>query len=250
VLSGTATKSKASEACQMQLLQWRVPLLPGGKQQDIDLQPLLKSMEGMGDNGGVFRAYEVRRGAHYCLANAIGWADRVATRDEIIADEKELLRGVLSEIELTNLTNHMDRHIIPSVGRVLQLSSAKRATLGYWADQPVTGDPADAQAMAKAERVARMRRTKAGRLQQMADRYSSREAEPAEHDDARAMCLLAIRSAVLNWDAPGNTFPPSASAQVREIQHFHTKAWNLLERKRLKEESEGASPDGTPSSQR
>ena len=250
VLSGTATKSKASEASQMQLLQWRVPLLPVGRQQDIDLQPLLKSMEGMGDNGGVFRAYEVRRGAHYCLANAIGWADRVATRDEIIADEKELLRGVLSEVELTNLTNHMDRHIIPSVGRVLQLSSAKRATLGYWAEQPVTGDPADAQAMAKAERVARMRRTKAGRLQQMADRYSSREAEPAEHDDARAMCLLAIRSAVLNWDAPGNTFPPSASAQVREIQHFHTKAWNLLERKRLKEESEGASPEGTPAAQR
>ena len=37
VLSGTATKSKAREACQMQLLQWRVPLLPVGKQQDIDL---------------------------------------------------------------------------------------------------------------------------------------------------------------------------------------------------------------------
>ena len=55
---------------------------------------------------------------------------------------------------------------------------------------------------------------------------------------------------ILNWDAPGNTFPPTASAQVREIQHFHNKVWNLLERKRLKEESEGASPEGTPSTQR
>ena len=84
----------------------------------------------------------------------------------------------------------------------------------------------------------------------MADRYSSREAEPAEHDDARAMCFLAIRSAIINWDSVGNAFPPSASAQVREIQNFYSKAWNLLERKRLKEESEGVSPEGTPSAQR
>ena len=59
------------------------------------------------------RLHCVSHGAKHCLANAVGWADRVATRNEILADEKELLAGVLSAPELlvSLTTNELHTYI-------------------------------------------------------------------------------------------------------------------------------------------
>ena len=225
--SGIAERSKASSEVRMRQLNWRAVLIPVAE-ESLNLDPLLESMRSAGSTG-VFVAYTVPEGAKYCLANANGWASRVATHAELEADEAELLEDELPEVA-AELTGHWDRHVMPTVGRIIELPYAKRVSLGYWADPPTVGDPKDAATYARAVRVARERRSKCGRIVRCTDRYSSEGAEPVEMDEARAACMLAIRAGFKRWGKEGKGgVPTTVDAQLRDISRLHQKAFDRLE---------------------
>ena len=131
---------------------------------------------------------------------------------------------------IDTVREHMDRHVVPEVGRVINLPHQKRVMLGYWKDEVAVGDASDIAAYAKAVRLARDRKTRSGRIAACADRYASHGAEPVQMDEARAACLLAMRAAMDEW--AGGEFSPEALAsmpestteQLRVVANMHEQA--------------------------
>ena len=113
---------------------------------------------------------------------------------------------------------HDARHVVPEVGRALDLSKSKRQGLGHWrGEKTIADDKRDMTAFRRAITAARSRATRSGRLAEMADRYASVYAESVVMDDARACCLLAIREQIARWDADGVSIPESTREQIAAI---------------------------------
>ena len=203
ICCGEARKSKARRAKEMRPLPWRAAMIPIGG-GDVDLQPLINSMPNS-DKGCVFRDFETAPGVAHVITNATAWANKPASHETIVNS----LRVLTGNGELGG---HNGRHVLPEVGRVLELPKQSREALGYWRVTPVIGDATDARALARAMTKARERRTRAGALASCADRYSSIDAAPVEQDKARVACMLACR-ALFESGMP----PASSSEQIQAI---------------------------------
>ena len=170
---------------QMKPLLWRAASIPIGG-GEVDLQPLMRSMP-KSKAGCVFRDFVVPPGMAHVISNATAWASRPASHETIVKSLQQLTGN-------DELGGHNGRHVLPEVGRGLQLPKQMREALGYWRAQPTLGDPSDAAAVARALTKACERQTRAGALASCADRYSSVDAAPVEQDQARVKCMLATRA--------------------------------------------------------
>ena len=196
IACGTARKSKARSQLQMKPLPWRAAMVPIGG-GDIDLRPLVESMPDS-DAGCVFRDFVVRPGEAHVIGNAIAWASRPASHETVVKSLRQLTGS-------DELGGHNGRHVLPEVGRGLQLPKQSREALGYWRAQPTLGDPTDAAVMNRALAKARERITRQGALASCADRYASVDAQPVEQDQARVTCMLAAAALFVDGEPPVTT---------------------------------------------
>ena len=240
VASAVTRKSKGRNRWVMRALEWRAVLIPIYHDEidwDACLAPLVSSMASMPrDQSCLFRMYSTP-GDKQGIQHANGWLDRAATSSEMLAGEKELLSGVLTQAQLSELTGYWTRHVMPEIGRGIRLPHQARVSLGYWRDPPVVNSVQDDAAVAAAVRVARARKNKASRIALNANRYSSVHGEPLEQDQSRTACMLAIKAAVRFWKeqaiAQGSsTVPLSQDDQLRVVAEMHSRSIARLDNSR------------------
>ena len=118
---GVARKSKAATQEAMKPLTWRFPVSPVWP-EEVDLRPWRSSMEACGEKGGCFRAFTVPEGVNYSIMSATGWADRVATHQEVVQGQQDLLvmAGELDIAEIEAMKGHDSRHAMAELGRALE----------------------------------------------------------------------------------------------------------------------------------
>ena len=154
VVHGIAKRSKASSKKEMRPLAWRAPVITIGG-GEIDFQPLLNSLPG-GEDGCLFRGFEVPPGRPRSIVHAIAWSNRPATHAEIMQSARDMLDD-------QTITGHENRHVLPEVARALGMPTHKREALGYWREQKIVADTqSDQLAMAAAIALARKRRLRSG----------------------------------------------------------------------------------------
>ena len=212
IVCGVARKSKARSKLQMKPLPWRAAMIPIGG-GDIDLRPLVESMPDS-DAGCVFRDFEVPQGAAHVIGNATAWANRPASHETVVKSLRQLTGN-------DELGGHNGRHVLPEVGRGLQLPKQSREALGYWRAQPTIGDPTDAATTDRALAKARERLTRQGALASCADRYASVDAQPVEQDQARVTCMLAAAALFVNGEPPATT-----RAQIEAVANAQSNMWS------------------------
>ena len=230
VANGIARKSKAVSVTKMKPLAWRAPLIPTWVGHEVDISCLLDSMADMpAGSGCMFRDFYVDEGMPHRIYNATAWADRAASHDTVVQAARDIIGSFacLGD-EAEEFTGHKLRHVIPELGRALEFSIETREGLGYWAKSGAVGDANSARDQARAIELARARRSRAGNMANMAQRYGSVVAAPAEQDDARAACLLAIRAAVSSWTngdetGYGASAPSTVAEQLRKIKSANAK---------------------------
>jgi hypothetical protein len=210
IACGTTRKSKAGSQTLMKPLAWRAPLVA---LTEVDCGPLLASMPRKG--GSMYRDFIVPAGFSKVITNAVGWADRPASHDTVVASQRALLSPYLGDARAASIGGHDQRHTIPEVGRGLGLPRHVREALGYWRAKAIVADTTgDLAAMARAVTVARGVKDRSGALASNADRYSSVDGAPVESDTARVTCLKAaycvIRSGM-------DLLPTSTRMQIQKV---------------------------------
>ena len=210
IACGTTRKSKAGSQSLMKPLAWRAPLVALTK---VDCGPLLASMPRQG--GSMYRDFIVPDGFTKVITNAIGWADRPASHETVVASQRALMRPYLGDTRAALIGGHDQRHTIPEVGRGLGLPRHVREALGYWRAKAIVADTTgDRVAMARAVTVARGVKDRSGALASNADRYSSVDGAPVESDTARVTCLKA---ALFVIRSEKDLLPTSTRMQIQKV---------------------------------
>ena len=210
IACGTTRKSKAGSQSLMKPLAWRAPLVALTK---VDCGPLLASMPRKG--GSMYRDFIVPAGFTKVITNAVGWADRPASHDTVVASQRALLSPYLGDARAASIGGHDQRHTIPEVGRGLGLPRHVREALGYWRAKAIVADTTgDLAAMARAVTVARGVKDRSGALASNADRYSSVDGAPVESDTARVTCLKAAYCVIRSET---DLLPTSTRMQIQKV---------------------------------
>ena len=210
VACGIARKSKARNRFEMRPLEWRTPLIPVSEDH-LDFEPLLRVMRLAGEGQScIYPDWSDNDGNACSILVATRVCNRAASHARIVAAVQAIIED--------DCDGHDARHVVPEVGRALDLSKSKRQGLGHWrGEKTIADDKRDMTAFRRAITAARNRATRGGRLAEMADRYASVYAESVVMDDARACCLLAIREQIAKWDADGVPIPESTREQIAAI---------------------------------
>ena len=210
IACGTTRKSKAGNQSLMKPLAWRAPLVA---LTEVDCGPLLESMPRKG--GSMYRDFIVPAGFTKVITNAIGWADRPASHETVVASQRALLSPFLGDARTDLLGGHDQRHTIPEVARGLNLPRHVREALGYWRARAIVADTTgDKAAMARAVTVARGVKDRSGALASNADRYSSVDGAPVESDTARVTCLKAALCVIRS---ERDQLPTSTRQQIQKV---------------------------------